>query len=100
MLAVHATSAGVASAPTTIITADLRIIVALLLIGGRNADGPVATTWKSKLDSKGALGKWAPEQSLAAPQADGVGLAPVGLGRVAGTVAATAVPPLPLVLVR
>jgi hypothetical protein len=42
----------------------------LLLIGGRNADGPVATTWKSKLDSKGALGKWAAEQSLAAPQAE------------------------------
>jgi len=42
----------------------------LLLIGGRNGDGPVATTWKSKLDSKGALGAWVAEQSLAAPQAE------------------------------
>jgi N-acetylneuraminic acid mutarotase len=42
----------------------------LLLIGGRNADGPVVTVWKSKLDSQGALGEWAPEQSLAAPQAE------------------------------
>lgn len=43
----------------------------LLAIGGRNADGPVATTWKSKLDTKGALGAWTAEQSLRAPQADG-----------------------------
>lgn len=42
----------------------------LLLIGGRNADGPVNTTWKSLLDPKGALGKWAAEQPLAAAQAD------------------------------
>lgn len=42
----------------------------LLLIGGRNADGPVSTTWKSLLDSKGALGAWADEQPLAAPQAE------------------------------
>ena len=42
----------------------------LLLIGGRNADGPVATTWKSALDNKGALGTWTDEQSLAAPQAE------------------------------
>lgn len=42
----------------------------LLLIGGRNADGPVAATWKSNLDSKGALGKWTEEQALATPQAD------------------------------
>lgn len=42
----------------------------LLLIGGRNADGPVATTWKSTLDTSGALGEWADEQALAAPQAD------------------------------
>jgi hypothetical protein len=44
----------------------------LLLIGGRNADGPVATTWKSLLDSKGALGKWSAEQPLFAPQADAI----------------------------
>jgi N-acetylneuraminic acid mutarotase len=43
----------------------------ILIIGGRNADGPVTTTWKSVLDSKGALGKWSQEQALAAPQADG-----------------------------
>lgn len=42
----------------------------LLLIGGRNADGPVTTTWKSNLDAKGALGKWSAEQALGAPQAD------------------------------
>ena len=42
----------------------------LLLIGGRNADGPVASTWKSVLDNAGALGAWAEEQPLAAPQSD------------------------------
>lgn len=42
----------------------------VLLIGGRNASGPVATTWKSKLNAQGALGAWAPEQSLVAAQAD------------------------------
>jgi hypothetical protein len=30
----------------------------------------VATTWKSTLDDAGALGEWAEEQALAAPQAD------------------------------
>ena len=29
----------------------------LLIVGGRNADGPVATTWKTKLDSQGKLGR-------------------------------------------
>ncbi len=53
------------SAAAAAITTD-----GLLLIGGRNADGPVATTWKSFLDAKGALGKWAAEQPLAAPQAE------------------------------
>jgi N-acetylneuraminic acid mutarotase len=42
----------------------------LLLIGGRNAGGPVSTTWKSVLDPKGALGKWDVEQALRSPQAD------------------------------
>jgi hypothetical protein len=42
----------------------------LLLIGGRNADGPVASTWKSTLDESGALGEWADEQALATPQSD------------------------------
>ncbi len=36
----------------------------LLLIGGRNADGPVATTWKSLLSQQGDLGEWANEASL------------------------------------
>ena len=53
------------SAAAAAITTD-----GLLLIGGRNADGPVVTTLKSKLDTKGALGEWSEEQSLAAPQAD------------------------------
>jgi hypothetical protein len=42
----------------------------LLLIGGRNSDGPVATTWKSLLDAQGALGAWTDEQPLTAAQAD------------------------------
>jgi N-acetylneuraminic acid mutarotase len=46
----------------------------LLLIGGHNADGPVATTWKSTLSTAGALGEWAEEQALAAPQADGTAM--------------------------
>jgi hypothetical protein len=53
------------AAAATAVTTD-----GLLVIGGRNADGPVATTWKSKLDTKGALGAWAAEQPLQAPQAD------------------------------
>ena len=42
----------------------------LLLIGGRNADGPVATTLKTTLNAQGALGAWAEEQPLVAPQPD------------------------------
>jgi hypothetical protein len=42
----------------------------VLVIGGRNADGPVATTWKSKLSAQGALGPWSAEQSLQVPQSD------------------------------
>ena len=53
------------SGTTVVVTPD-----GVLLIGGRNAGGPVATTWKSKLDAQGALGAWAPEQVLLAPQAD------------------------------
>ncbi|MEP6638226.1 MAG: hypothetical protein ABJC39_02665 [Chloroflexota bacterium] len=41
----------------------------LLLIGGRNASGPVATTLKTKLNAQGVLGAWSAEQSLVAPQA-------------------------------
>jgi hypothetical protein len=42
----------------------------VLLVGGRNAAGPVGTTWKSLLDAKGALGAWTAQAPLAAPQAD------------------------------
>jgi hypothetical protein len=42
----------------------------LLLIGGRNETGPVATTLKTKLNSQGALGAWSEEQPLLSPQAD------------------------------
>jgi Kelch motif len=42
----------------------------LLLIGGRGSDGPVATTYATKLDSQGALGAWTTEQPLNTPQAD------------------------------
>ncbi len=42
----------------------------LLLVGGRNAAGPVATTLKTRLDSKGALGAWSQEQPLNYPQTD------------------------------
>ena len=42
----------------------------LLLIGGEGPDGPVATTWKSRFDDKGALQKWETEAPLLAPQAD------------------------------
>jgi hypothetical protein len=41
----------------------------LLLVGGRNADGPVATTLKTKLNDQGALGAWSEEQPLLTPQA-------------------------------
>jgi N-acetylneuraminic acid mutarotase len=53
------------SAAAAAITTD-----GVLLIGGRNADGPVTTTWKSALDTKGGLGKWSDEQPLKVPQAD------------------------------
>jgi hypothetical protein len=42
----------------------------VVLVGGRDANGPVGTTWKSLLDAKGALGAWTVEAPLAAPQAD------------------------------
>ena len=54
------------SGASAVITTD-----GLLLIGGRNASGPVTTTWKSILDTKGVLGKWSAEQPLAVAQADG-----------------------------
>ncbi|MBA3236290.1 MAG: hypothetical protein H0T59_09925, partial [Chloroflexi bacterium] len=42
-----------------------------LLIGGRNADGPVSTTWKATLDANGMLEAWVAEAGLQNPQADG-----------------------------
>jgi hypothetical protein len=42
----------------------------LLVIGGSNADGPVATTWKTRLNSTGKLGAWSTEQPLVSPQTD------------------------------
>jgi hypothetical protein len=43
----------------------------ILLIGGVNADGPVATTWKSPLSDAGVPGAWEVEAPLLRPQADG-----------------------------
>src|SRR4051794_29656045 len=42
----------------------------LLLVGGRDASGPVATTLKTLLNSTGKLGAWSREQSLNTPQTD------------------------------
>ena len=42
----------------------------LLLIGGRNDAGPVATTLKTRLNERGALGAWSEEQPLLSPQTD------------------------------
>ena len=42
----------------------------LLLVGGRNAAGPVATTWKTLLNNTGKLSAWSVEQPLVTPQAD------------------------------
>jgi hypothetical protein len=46
----------------------------LLIVGGRNADGPVATTLKTKLNAQGKLGAWSPEQPLVTPQAGATGV--------------------------
>ena len=42
----------------------------LLLVGGRNASGPVSTTWKTLLNNTGKLSAWSVEQPLVTPQAD------------------------------
>ncbi len=42
----------------------------VLLVGGRDSTGPVATTWSTKLNSTGKLGAWSEEQALNAAQAD------------------------------
>jgi Kelch motif len=43
----------------------------ILLIGGRDANGPVSTTWKTKLNEQGGLSAWSVEAPLISPQADG-----------------------------
>ena len=53
------------SGASAVITPD-----GLLLVGGRDATGPVTTTFKTLLNSTGALGAWAKEQDLNTPQAD------------------------------
>ena len=45
----------------------------MVLLGGEGPDGPVATTYKSKLDTQGALTKWEEEAPMARPQADALG---------------------------
>ena len=42
----------------------------ILLMGGRDANGVVKTTLKTKLDSTGKLGAWSAEADMFAPQAD------------------------------
>ncbi|MFI5042035.1 MAG: Kelch repeat-containing protein [Acidimicrobiales bacterium] len=42
----------------------------LLIVGGRNAAGPVATTWRTRLNSGGKLGTWSAEQPMVYPQND------------------------------
>jgi N-acetylneuraminic acid mutarotase len=46
----------------------------LLIVGGRNANGPVATTLKTKLNSQGKLGAWSQEQPLVTPVAGATGV--------------------------
>ena len=45
----------------------------MVVVGGEGPDGPVTTTYKSKLDAQGKLGKWEEEAPLARPQADAIG---------------------------
>jgi N-acetylneuraminic acid mutarotase len=45
----------------------------MVVIGGEGPEGPVTTTFKSKLDAQGKLGKWEEEAPLARPQADALG---------------------------
>jgi N-acetylneuraminic acid mutarotase len=51
---------------STVVTPD-----GVLLIGGRNANGLVDTTFKTLLSSDGKLGAWSKEAPLVSPQADG-----------------------------
>jgi Kelch motif protein len=45
----------------------------LIVVGGEGPDGVVNTTYKSKFDATGKLGKWEAEAPLARPQADALG---------------------------
>ena len=42
----------------------------LILVGGIGPSGPVATTWKSSFDSKGALTKWVDNQPMPEARSD------------------------------
>jgi hypothetical protein len=51
-------------------TAAVALADGLLLIGGSDANGPVATVWKAPLDANGLLGKWTEQKPLVQPQSD------------------------------
>jgi hypothetical protein len=44
----------------------------LLVVGGRNDSGPVATTLRTRLNSAGKLGAWTAEQPMVQPQNDAI----------------------------
>lgn len=51
-------------------TAGVSASDGILLVGGEGPDGPVTTTWKSRLEGDGNLAAWEPEASLQRAQAD------------------------------
>ena len=57
---------GRAGGATAITTDDL------LVVGGRNDSGPVATTLRTRLNSQGKLGAWTAEQPMVQPQNDAI----------------------------
>ena len=42
----------------------------IVLVGGRNASGPVATVWKATMDTTGALQPWEAQTPMLQPRAD------------------------------
>ena len=42
----------------------------LIMVGGSDESGPVATSWKSVIDDRGTLGEWENEAALVRPQTD------------------------------
>ena len=52
-------------------TSAVALADGLVIIGGSNAAGPVATVWKAALDDKGVLGKWVEQKPLLQPQSGG-----------------------------